>query len=148
MASPGRPRTATILKLLSGSAQHNPQRLRDDAAIKPPGQPSNVAWFALNKEERRIFQWLRANALLRTVHSRADSLLLAKLATTINVSLMLEARMEDTNASSYGSDFRRWRQCIDLGMRLMSELCLTPSMRLKLAPPLPRTRGSGWDDIV
>lgn len=150
MSERGRPRTATILKLLSGSGYHNPQRLRDDAAVKPRGRPVPLTWLALDERERRTFHWLTRNATLPTVHGRADSVLLAKLAKlakAIHISVTLEARLQDVNTTTYGSDFRRWRQSVEQVMRLMSELSLTPAARLKLAPPLPPGGAGGWDEI-
>src|SRR4051812_7083723 len=93
MANVGRPRTATILKLHTGAAQHDPSRMRDDAATNPGGVPEPLPWLDLDPDERGVFDWLVQHATLKAVHAHADSLLIAKLAKQIVASHKVEATL-------------------------------------------------------
>lgn len=158
MATVGRPRTATILKLHSGAARHDPAKLRDDAAVNPGGIPEAMPWLGLDTDEERCFEWLCRHCVLKSVHSHSDSLLIAKLAKEIVASIKVEKTLRD-----YGPVMKHPKSgrpelqpyfyaAIKFNEQiraLMSELGFTPIARMKFAPDvkgdLPDARS--WDDI-
>lgn len=159
MATVGRPRTATVLKLHTGSARHDASKLRDDAATNPGGTPEALDWLDLDPEEKAAFNWLVQYATLKSVHSHADSLLIAKLAKQIVASQKIDATLRQygpvmknprTQKPELMPYFYAAKSLHEQIRTLMSELGMTPIARLKFAPPLAATPpgAKSWDDIA
>lgn len=155
----GRPRTATVVKLLTGTTQRHPELIRDETVTHPGGTPQAYPWLDLSTEEQSVFDWLVANATLKQVHARADSLLIAKLAKVIVQSMKAERKLAEfgpimknprTTKPELQPYYYAVRQMNTQIRQLMSELGMTPIARLRFAPPMPTSSGpnaSSWGDI-
>lgn len=158
MAAMGRPRTATILKLHTGSARHDPAKARDDNATNPGGIPEALPWLGMDTEEQMVFDWLCRYCTLKSVHAHADSLLISKLAKQIVASHKIDATLRQygpvmksptTGKPELMPYFHAAKNLTEQIRNLMSEMGFTPISRLKFAPPLKDglPDAKSWDDI-
>jgi len=153
----GRPRTSNVLKLLHGTAQRNPQRLRDEASVTPRGKPVLPPWIVLSAEAKEIFDWLMEHAIVPGVHARPDGVMLAMLAKEFcidnkamnsieGVGVLMRDKAGQPCTQPY---WRVHRDASDKIVKLMNELGISPQGRLRLAPP--KAGGplnvASWDDL-
>jgi hypothetical protein len=149
-----KPRSATILKIIKGTARRD--RKRDDASVALGGTPVALDFVPLSDKERAVFDWIVANGLLPSVHSKMESLLIAKLAKLIVVHNEAEAKLViesqhrlviRTGQNSYKlSPYLRISfDALERIRLLMSELGLTPSARLRFAKPMSESTTAKGD---
>jgi hypothetical protein len=151
------PRSATVLKMLGGTARRD--RMRDEARVTPPaalaGPPPGVV---MTERELAVFDWYRETAVLAAVHRQVDAMLLVQIARIV-------VQIEDVHSKTvqYGAVMhsprsgmpvstpfaRQERQFIEQLRALHGELGLTPQARLRIAPPMDTrsSEDSEWDAI-
>lgn len=149
-------RTATVLKILNGSAAHNPSYVRDDLPVKgkltePP------PFITLNEDERRTFDWLVKEGAVPRVHGAIDSLTVAHAA---RISVRLERCL--AKVTEYGEVMKvkqtlrvqpyayQARVLTDQLRSLLGDSGMTLAGRLKNAPPAGTLGPSSipsWDEI-
>jgi P27 family predicted phage terminase small subunit len=152
------PRKATVLKILNGSAAHNPSRQRNDAAVRTPGKPEILTWMDLNDDERRVFQFLMDNGMLPAIHTKVDSMQICALCRTIVQRDAAAAKVQQFGQVMKHPQsgkpitqpyFQTWMQLNESVRRMMSELSLTPQGRMRHAPPAAGDlkEPTSWDEI-
>ena len=155
-------RTSTVLKLLNGSAQNDPAKLRDDSRVAPKDKtPLLPPWEKLDPDEQKIYDFLCREFLLPMVHGRPDGLLIATLARTLALRdaafaklkkhgpLMRHPKSRKPGLQPY---FHAYKVHDEAARRIMFELGFSPIGRLKHAPPMSgpptgATAGSEWSEI-
>jgi len=154
-------RTSTVLKLLNGSAAHDPKKLRDDSRVQPKDpRPLLPPWEKLDPQEREIFDFLCREFLLPLVHGRPDGMLIASLARTIIMRDKAYAKLKEfgplmkhpkSGKPGLQPYFQAYKTHDEAVRRMMFELGFSPIGRLKHAPPMSSggTPGapSSWDEI-
>jgi hypothetical protein len=152
------PRTATVLKILKGSAQKNPDRMRDESKVTPKGAPILPPWAAMSDEQQRVYDWLLAEFVLPGVHGRPDGMLIHHLAELIVLRDKAMAKLAEFGpVMKHPTSGRPMLQPYhnaatiynDQVKRLMNELGFSPTGRLKFAPPVSGGLGApaSWDEI-
>jgi hypothetical protein len=154
-------RTSAVLKLLSGSAAHNPGRYRDESKVSPrdprPALPPG-ALDAVPQAVRDRYRWLIAEFCLPVAHGRPDGLAILTLAETMverdksaakvaeHGQLMKHPRTGKPMVQPYFSALMQLNESV---RRQMNELGFTPTSRLRHAPPGAPTMSdpAGWDGI-
>jgi phage terminase small subunit len=151
-------RTATVLKILKGTAQRDPKSMRDESKVTPKGAPELPPWVEMSADVRAVYDWLVREFVLPGVHGRPDGLLIHHLAELIVMRNRSMAKLQEfgpvmkhpqsgrpmlqpyhTAATTYTDQVKRY----------MGELGFTPSGRLKFAPPASGPLGApaSWDEI-
>lgn len=154
----GNPRTATVLKILNGVGENQRSRLRDDRAVRTPGKPEQLAWMELTDAEKRVFDFLMENGMLPAIHTKVDSVQICALCRAIVQRDEAAAKVKQFGQvmkhPSSGKPmvqpyFQTWMQLSETVRRLMSELSLTPTSRLRHAPPADGNLNepTSWDEI-
>ena len=154
-------RKPLVLRLLNGSAAHNPSRVRDETRVAPrdpkPALPPG-ALDAVAQPVRERYRWLCAEFLLPLTHGRPDGLVILHLAET-----MIQCEVAAGKVAEHGQLMRHpksgkpglqpyfsaWMALNESVRKQMSELGFTPNSRLRHAPPggLSAPSPAGWDEI-
>jgi len=157
----GRPRESVVLKLLNGSAQRNPGRLRDDSKVAPkdrtPALPDGLL-EAVPHAVRDRYRWLVKEFVLPVAHGRPDGIAILTLTQTMIDRDVAAAKVAEfgqvmkhprTNKPMVQPYFTTLMMLNESVRRQMNELGFTPASRLRHAPPgAPGAPDpSGWDEI-
>ena len=153
-------RVSTVLKLLNGTAQHDPQKLRDDSKVSPRDPvPKLPPWEKLDADEQRVYDFLCKEFLIPIVHGRPDGLLIATLARQIVLRDKAFAKLKEfgpvmkhpkSGKPSLQPYFQAAKVHDETVRRIMFELGFSPIGRLKHAPPMGSGGPNGpssWDAI-
>lgn len=147
-------RTATVLKLLNGSAAHNKAVVRDDASVKPAGLPVAFDFLGLDADERAMFEHLVQCGSLPTVHAESDSFLFATAAKLCVALLRAQQKVREFGTvmidPSNGKPtiqpyFTAMCELQRQVLRTFNEIGLSPSARLRFAPRPSQGNGTTWD---
>jgi hypothetical protein len=159
MAKTGRPRTATVLKILTGRAP--PSRRRDESKVAVHGVPAIPPGETLTPDEQIAFDWLRTEGCLAAVHGTIDGGLLVQIARCMVALRAAQAKVREfgpvMKAPSGALRVQPYQLlALQLGNQyraLLVEASLTPAARLRCAEPFnPRAGrdpngGDTWDDF-
>jgi hypothetical protein len=152
----GSARTATVSKILAGTARKD--RRRDDAAVKPKGKPimpTLPPGEAVSIRERYWWNWYMGG-LIASVHGAVDGALLLRLCRATARLEKLEAAADKVTTTTpggrtlmnpaYGAMTNASREY----RHLLSECGLSPVSRLRFAPGEGggvKPGGTAWDDL-
>jgi len=150
----GRPRTATVLKILEGTAR--PERRRDESAVVPSGKPELPRFITLDADEREVYEWMVASFANVLIHGRPDGAMIAACAKKFVFVQRIEKKVTEFGAvvkdpktgRPMRSPFEKVHAESSYELRrMMAELGFTPVSRLRFAP---QVKGKGpemqtWD---
>lgn len=147
-----RQRTATVLKILTGTARKD--RMRDEAAVKPRGRPQIPPGETLTADEQIAFDWLCREGCLATVHGTIDGGLLVQIARTMVALRAAQAKaLELDSIIETGSGSLKIHpqqslvlQLTNVYRALLVEASLTPQARLRCAEPFNPRAGKDPND--
>jgi P27 family predicted phage terminase small subunit len=151
--SMGRHRTATVLKILKGSVRSDTRR--DESAVAPKSlEPVFLPGEVLTDDERRIVDFIRDVLFFEKVHGDRDgvqALLLARMLIRLRTAQAMVARhglivKHPISGKPMKSPFLQIVQETEEAIRrLMSDMGLSPSGRLRFAPPVGEVHAGNWE---
>jgi hypothetical protein len=155
----GRQRGSVVLKLLNGSAEHDPKLLRDDTAVAPKDpKPMLPPWEKLDPDEQIVYDFCCKEFVLPMVHGRPDGMLIASLAKQVVLREKALSKLKEygpvmrhpgNNKPLLQPYFTAYKVHDEAVRRLMFECGFSPLGRLKHAPPMGASLGAptDWDSI-
>ena len=152
--------SSTVLKLLNGSADHDPKNFRDDSAVAPKDKtPLLPPWEHLDSDEQAVFDFVCKEFLLPLVHGRPDGMMIATLARAVVLRDKAFAKLKEfgpvmkhpkSGKPALQPYFQAYKVHDEAVRRMMFELGFSPIGRLKHAPPMSGNvpgAPSSWDEI-
>lgn len=145
-----RPRIHSDRRSLNGTLQPVHDRLE----IVPAGTPQVPEFLDLTDEARRVFDYLVATCVVPQAHGTADGLLLAQLARAVADAEGMRRSIDELGYMTRNYNTGRMEvnplvaelRAVDKQiLRLYADLGLSPTARLRLAPPKSE-QPSLWDD--
>jgi|KBSMisStaDraftv2_1062788.scaffolds.fasta_scaffold484419_2 hypothetical protein len=155
----GRHRESVVLKLLNGTAQHDPKQMRDDTKVAPKDpKPLLPPWEKLDADEQQVYDFCCNEFVLPMVHGRPDGMLIASLAKQVVLREKALAKLKEygpvmrdpgTGKPKLQPYFQAYKVHDEAVRRLMFECGFSPLGRLKHAPPMGSSLGgpTDWDAI-
>ena len=149
-----RERTATVLKILRGSARL--ETTRDEEAVQTNARPVFPLLAEADADERKMFEWMVDTYYIPCAHAAKDGQQFLQLAKCAVRMQRLEAQVkkfgevikDPKTGRPMRSPFAVARDATATELRkLMQDLGATPASRLKFAPPVVGKAKSAqrWD---
>ena len=153
-------RSAVVLKILNGSAQHDAKKAKDERKIAPRRPPRIPPWAALQSPEVKVaYDYLMEEFVIEGIHGSPDGMLMQTLAEAFVLRarameklmqfgpVMKHPSSQKPELQPYFYAVARYNEQI---LQIMKQLGFTPVSRMKLAPPLkdgPLGLPATWDEI-